>query len=123
MMEAKNGIQVFLSWAFPESSDFSLIPAVTLENTEEIKLSHKADLCPWAILVENLWKEEDVETLLFYQIWLSKKISFAAHLSNTFVSNWIGNYNFYANTDQEDVVLSTLQDTLADQTSIISNEV
>src|SRR5260370_12297453 len=72
-------------------------------------------------MAENL-QREDVETLIFFQIWLLKKISFAAHPPSTFVSNWLGNYNFYANADQGNKVLSTLQDTLMDQNSIIGKE-
>ena len=73
-------------------------------------------------MVENLHKS-DAETLLYYQVWLSKKISFAAHPPDTFVTNWVGNYHFYANEDQEKEVISTIQSTLADKTSTIGKEV
>jgi len=73
-------------------------------------------------MVENL-RKSDAETLLYYQVWLSKKISFATHPLDTFVTNWVGNYHFYANEDQEKEVLATIQTTLVDKTSAIGKEI
>src|SRR5260370_17863392 len=75
MTEAKNDIQIFLSHAFPDSPDLFLIPAIALKNNEERKPTHREDPLPWAIMVENL-KKEEAEILIFYQIWLSKKHPF-----------------------------------------------
>ncbi len=122
MTEVKNDIQIFLTRAFPASPDLSLIPAVTLENTDERKQNHKEDPLPWTIMVENLWKQ-DTQTLLFHQFWLSKKISFAAHPPDTFITRWVGNYLFYAMKDQECKVLQALQNTLADKTTVIGKEI
>src|SRR5258707_9718609 len=98
MMEAKNDIQILLSRAFPNSPNLTLIPAIAQEPSDERKPSFKEDPLPWAIMVENLHKS-DAKTLLYYQVWLSKKISFAAHPPDTFIMNWVGNYHFYTNED------------------------
>ena len=123
MTEAKNDIQIFLSQAFPESPNLALIPAVALENTDERKPGHtgREDPLPWAIMVENLQKT-DLETILYHQFWLSSKISFAAHPSDTFITKWVGNYLFYAKEDQQREVIATLQQTLVDKTSAIRKE-
>src|SRR5258708_1109485 len=122
MTEAKNDIQILLFRVFPNSPNLTLIPAVAQELTDERKSNYKDDHLPWAIMVENLCKT-DAKTLLFYQVWLSKKISFVAHPSDMFVTNWVGNYHFYANEDQEKEVISTIQSTLTDKTSTIGKEV
>src|SRR5258708_10181012 len=118
MTEARNDIQIFLSRACRASPDRTLIPAVALENTDERRQNHKEAPLPWAIMVENIQKQ-DAHTLLHYQFWLSKKIAFTAHPPDTSITKWVGNYLFYATKDQECEVLLALQNTLANKTTVI----
>ncbi|KAF8322773.1 uncharacterized protein EI90DRAFT_3020039 [Cantharellus anzutake] len=107
MQKAKVDATIFIKRAFPTSAaTFSVIPAAKVNDQQGDKP------LPWSIMIAGL-RYRDAATLLYYQFWLSKAFSFAAHPASDFTSTWLGNWVFAAGEDEEAAVTECLKQNMA----------